>query len=290
MAPTSIPHRRAACPPVQRRVVCGAPVTDLDREAVAARPVGRRRRWRGRWPGSQRAKEFGERWQARVLSRCGPAAAARRQVPVHRAAGLPGRRDPRRGQDDVCAQVAAELLADRTVDAATVVVPTEHLKHQWSAAASRVGIALDPEVLELDGADVVGVPRRRRHLRAGRQPPDPAPGAHREPPHSGDLRRDPPRRRREELGRRHPRGVRATRRGGSRSPARRSAATTARSRSSPTSPTATGCCARAPTTPTATPRRSPTASCGRSCSWPTPARRAGATAPARSTRRASASR
>ena len=45
-----------------------------------------------------------------------------------------------------------------------------------------------------------------------------------------------------------------------------------------------------PTTPTATPRRWPTAWSGRWCSWPTPARRDGATAPARNTRPASASR
>jgi len=64
------------------------------------------------------------------------------------------------------------------------------------------------EVLQLVGADVVGVPRCRRHLCAGGQPPDPAPGAHGELPHPCRLRRDTPRRRREELGRRHPRGLR----------------------------------------------------------------------------------
>ena len=40
--------------------------------------------------------------------------------------------------------VAAELLARREVAALTVVTPTEHLKHQWAAAARRFGIAIDP--------------------------------------------------------------------------------------------------------------------------------------------------
>ena len=40
-------------------------------------------------------------------------------------------------------RIAAELLADRSVEAVTVVAPTEHLKHQWAQAAARVGIALD---------------------------------------------------------------------------------------------------------------------------------------------------
>lgn len=40
-------------------------------------------------------------------------------------------------------RIAAELLVDRTVDAVTVVAPTEHLKKQWAQAAARVGIQLD---------------------------------------------------------------------------------------------------------------------------------------------------
>ena len=51
-----------------------------------------------------------------------------------------------------------------------------------------------PEVLQLQLADILRVPRGRRHLRPGSQPPDPAPGAHREPQDAGRLRRDPPRR------------------------------------------------------------------------------------------------
>ena len=51
-------------------------------------------------------------------------------------------------------------MADRTVDAVTVVAPTEHLKHQWSAAASRVGIELDSRFSNSTGqtsADYHGV-------------------------------------------------------------------------------------------------------------------------------------
>ena len=51
-----------------------------------------------------------------------------------------------------------------------------------------------PEVHQLVCTDVAGVPRRRRHLRAGGQPPDQTPGAHRELPHPSGFRRDPPRR------------------------------------------------------------------------------------------------
>ena len=146
---------------------------------------------------------------------------------------------PGSGKTAFALRVAGELLADGTVEQITVVVPTEHLKTQWALAAARVGHRARPEVQQLAGAHVVGVPRRRRHLRPGGQPPDPAPGAHREPSHAGGVRRDPPRRRREELGRRHPRGVRRRDATARAHRAHRSAATTARSRSSPTRPTAT---------------------------------------------------
>ena len=115
---------------------------------------------------------------------------------------------PGSGKTAFALRVAGELLADDTVDQITVVVPTEHLKTQWALAAAAVGIALDPKFSQLIGADLVGVPRRRGHLRPGGQPPDPAPRAHREPPHARRVRRDPPRRRREELGRGHARGLR----------------------------------------------------------------------------------
>jgi superfamily II DNA or RNA helicase len=51
---------------------------------------------------------------------------------------------PGAGKTAFALRVAAELLADRTITAVTVVTPTEHLKHQWAAAAASVGIALDP--------------------------------------------------------------------------------------------------------------------------------------------------
>ncbi|HWE90267.1 MAG TPA: DEAD/DEAH box helicase [Pseudonocardiaceae bacterium] len=57
-------------------------------------------------------------------------------------------------------RVAAELLADRTVAAVTVVTPTEHLKHQWAAAARAVGIPIDSNFRNTTGAtssDFVGV-------------------------------------------------------------------------------------------------------------------------------------
>jgi superfamily II DNA or RNA helicase len=40
-------------------------------------------------------------------------------------------------------RIAAELLSDRTVEAVTIVTPTEHLKHQWAEAAAFAGIAID---------------------------------------------------------------------------------------------------------------------------------------------------
>ncbi|MFF0487925.1 DEAD/DEAH box helicase [Nocardia sp. NPDC003482] len=50
---------------------------------------------------------------------------------------------PGAGKTTFALRLASELLADRTVDQITVVAPTEHLKHQWSASAARLGIALD---------------------------------------------------------------------------------------------------------------------------------------------------
>src|SRR5215475_9486059 len=50
---------------------------------------------------------------------------------------------PGAGKTTFALRVAADLLAHRTVDAVTVVTPTEHLKSQWAAAAGAVGIDLD---------------------------------------------------------------------------------------------------------------------------------------------------
>lgn len=67
---------------------------------------------------------------------------------------------PGAGKTTFALTVAAELLARREVAAITVVTPTEHLKHQWSRAAHRLGIALDPEFSNSAGqasADFTGV-------------------------------------------------------------------------------------------------------------------------------------
>jgi len=50
---------------------------------------------------------------------------------------------PGAGKTTFGLRVAAELLADRIIEQITVVVPTEHLKHQWANAAALAGIALD---------------------------------------------------------------------------------------------------------------------------------------------------
>jgi superfamily II DNA or RNA helicase len=50
---------------------------------------------------------------------------------------------PGAGKTTFALRIAAELLNDGTVEAVTVVAPTEHLKTQWSQAAARVGIQLD---------------------------------------------------------------------------------------------------------------------------------------------------
>ncbi len=67
---------------------------------------------------------------------------------------------PGAGKTTFGLRVASELLADRTVERITVVAPTEHLKHQWAAAAARVGIQLDSNFSNSTGstsADFDGV-------------------------------------------------------------------------------------------------------------------------------------
>ena len=81
-------------------------------------------------------------WQRRALTRY--LAAAPRDF---LAVATPGA-----GKTAFALRVAAELLADRAVAAVTVVAPTEHLKHQWAAAAAEVGIALDPDFRNSAGA------------------------------------------------------------------------------------------------------------------------------------------
>ncbi|HEY7274282.1 MAG TPA: DEAD/DEAH box helicase [Actinoplanes sp.] len=57
---------------------------------------------------------------------------------------------PGAGKTTFALRIAAELLADGTVEAVTVVCPTEHLKTQWAVAATRVGIELDPAFRNAD--------------------------------------------------------------------------------------------------------------------------------------------
>ncbi len=52
---------------------------------------------------------------------------------------------PGAGKTTFALRIVAELLAEGTVEAITIVVPTEHLKIQWAQAAARQGIALDPK-------------------------------------------------------------------------------------------------------------------------------------------------
>ncbi len=52
---------------------------------------------------------------------------------------------PGAGKTAFALRIAAELLADGTVERITVVVPTEHLKTQWATSAAAVGISLDPK-------------------------------------------------------------------------------------------------------------------------------------------------
>jgi superfamily II DNA or RNA helicase len=51
---------------------------------------------------------------------------------------------PGAGKTTFALRVATELLDRHLVQQITVVAPTEHLKHQWSEAAKKVGIGIDP--------------------------------------------------------------------------------------------------------------------------------------------------
>jgi superfamily II DNA or RNA helicase len=51
---------------------------------------------------------------------------------------------PGAGKTTFALRIATELLDRHIVQQITVVAPTEHLKHQWSEAAKRVGIGIDP--------------------------------------------------------------------------------------------------------------------------------------------------
>nr|MDT0657006.1 DEAD/DEAH box helicase family protein [Micromonospora sp. DSM 115978] len=72
-------------------------------------------------------------WQRRAL-----VTYLRRRADDFLAVATPGA-----GKTTFALRIAAELLADGTVEAVTVVAPTEHLKTQWAVAAARVGIQMD---------------------------------------------------------------------------------------------------------------------------------------------------
>ncbi|HJC68199.1 MAG TPA: DEAD/DEAH box helicase family protein, partial [Candidatus Brachybacterium intestinipullorum] len=59
---------------------------------------------------------------------------------------------PGAGKTTFALQIAAGLLSEGTVRRVTVVAPTEHLKTQWADAAARVGISLDPNFTNSQGA------------------------------------------------------------------------------------------------------------------------------------------
>jgi len=79
-------------------------------------------------------------WQRRALVEY-----LRRRDPDFLAVATPGA-----GKTTFALRIAAELIADGTVDAVTVVTPTEHLKNQWAQAGGAVGVALDPAFRNAD--------------------------------------------------------------------------------------------------------------------------------------------
>ena len=79
-------------------------------------------------------------WQRRALVEY-----LRRRDPDFLAVATPGA-----GKTTFALRIAAELLAEGTVEAVTVVTPTEHLKSQWALSAAAVGIPLDPTFRNAD--------------------------------------------------------------------------------------------------------------------------------------------
>ncbi|GAB6898657.1 DEAD/DEAH box helicase [Kineosporia succinea] len=63
---------------------------------------------------------------------------------------------PGAGKTTFALRIATELLQRRIVQRVTVVCPTEHLKRQWADAAERVGIHLDPNYSNAQGAHGAG--------------------------------------------------------------------------------------------------------------------------------------
>jgi superfamily II DNA or RNA helicase len=188
---------------------------------------------------------------------------------------------PGAGKTSFALALAAELLERREVNRVVVVAPTDHLRTQWAEAAQAAGILLDPTLRNDDRLrpDVTGyVTTYAQVAMRPAVPPQPHEHSRRtlvvldEIHHAGDglswgeavAEAFEPARRRVALT-----GTPFRTRPDERIPFVRY------------EPTATARSPAPPTTPTATARRSPTASCARSSSPPTRASRAGATAPAR---------
>ena len=58
---------------------------------------------------------------------------------------------PGAGKTTFALRIATDLLERGVVRRITVVAPTEHLKHQWADAASRVGVRIDPNFKNSQG-------------------------------------------------------------------------------------------------------------------------------------------
>ncbi|RJK95484.1 DEAD/DEAH box helicase [Vallicoccus soli] len=59
---------------------------------------------------------------------------------------------PGAGKTTFALRIASELVEQGVVQAVTVVAPTEHLKRQWAEAAHRVGLRIDPQFRNGQGA------------------------------------------------------------------------------------------------------------------------------------------
>ena len=170
---------------------------------------------------------------------------------------------PGAGKTTFALRVATELVERGLINRITVVAPTDHLKRQWADAAARVGLAIDPNFKNADGShgrDFIGV--AVTYAQVAMQA-DAAPGQDRGREDAGDPGRNPPRRRRAQLGRRHPRGLRTGRppAGADRYPVPLRHRCHSRSWNTPKTRTASA--ARGPTTPTATAARCATTWCAR---------------------------
>ena len=145
-----------------------AGVQDKSGPATARQPLARLASQDKRGPGATPPGRPLRAWQRSALARY---LAARPQDFL--AVATPGA-----GKTAFALRVAAELLADRTITAITVVTPTEHLKH---AVGGGRGVGRDragPGLPQLDRRDVGGLHRHRDHLRRRRRPPDAAPQPH----------------------------------------------------------------------------------------------------------------